>query len=56
MDRVVDSAQLSELMIAIRRLLEGARLINGREGPKVLVERVDFDRLNELAAQVPASW
>jgi hypothetical protein len=54
-DKVVDSEQLHELMIAIRRLIEGAAPVYGSPDV-IMVERTDIDRLNQLAAQVPSWW
>jgi hypothetical protein len=52
-DKSVDDAQLRELMIAVRRLIEGAREVHFN-GSYVAVERIDFERLNRLAAGMPA--
>lgn len=53
MDNVVDNEQLRELMIAIKRLIENARAGSLRDANIVYVERIDFDRLNRLAGEMP---
>lgn len=45
--------QLRDLAIAIRRLLEGSRDAHGTHPSYVLVQRIDWDRLNRLAADLP---
>ncbi len=44
-------AQILALRFAIKRLIEGARMSD--EAKYVLVQKVDFERLNRLAAEPP---